>query len=459
MNSRERFAASASARGARVAAALAAVLLAAIASLAPLKATERPAALASVKDPPMRLGVASCAQSFCHGSTQPLTATRVLQHEYVTWLKFDPHSRAFATLRSAASQRMAERLRLGPAHEAPACLACHADTTAKAAHGPRFRVDDGIGCETCHGSASPWIASHARDGSAATHADNLRLGLLALDRPDVRAGVCVRCHVGGREGFADHAMMAAGHPRLSFELDTFTELWRTAGGREHYRRDADYARAGKSAEVGIRVWLVGLVEVSLARLDLIAVHGQSKSVLPEFGVYNCFGCHRQMRVEGWSGAEQDGLTPGALRFDDSSLRMLISALQGAKRPIAAQLRTATLDWQRSANDLTRRPTTTAALRRLLEASRAQVAQLDLSATQASAIFDALLASARRGEHPDYAAAEQVAMGLVLAREQLPAADRSRRSQFDALFKALEDDSRFDASLFRSSLGDPKRDAP
>ncbi|HEX3068250.1 MAG TPA: hypothetical protein VHX14_06725, partial [Thermoanaerobaculia bacterium] len=43
-------------------------------------------------------GVASCANSGCHGSTQPLNAARVLQNEYYTWLSSDRHAQAYNVL-------------------------------------------------------------------------------------------------------------------------------------------------------------------------------------------------------------------------------------------------------------------------------------------------------------------------------------------------------------------------
>ncbi|MCS6946696.1 MAG: cytochrome c family protein, partial [Steroidobacteraceae bacterium] len=104
-------------------------------------------------------GVASCAQSFCHGAARPLTATRVLQNEYTTWIHFDPHARAFAVLRSESSRRMARRLGIGDPAQAPQCLACHADPIAAPLRGARFQLDDGVGCETCHGAAQRWLAS------------------------------------------------------------------------------------------------------------------------------------------------------------------------------------------------------------------------------------------------------------------------------------------------------------
>src|SRR5688500_18468445 len=58
------------------------------------------------------IGVASCVNSGCHGSTQPLNATRVLQNEYYTWLNNDKHARAYAILFDARSARIAKNMRL-----------------------------------------------------------------------------------------------------------------------------------------------------------------------------------------------------------------------------------------------------------------------------------------------------------------------------------------------------------
>ena len=180
-------------------------------------------------------GAASCASSLCHGSSKPLDAHGVLQNEYVTWSQFDPHSGAYRTLLDARSRRMAARLGIGPAEKAPQCLACHAEVVPAARRSPRHQLSDGVACESCHGPSSAWLPTHHQSPTA-THADNLARGLVALERPTVRADTCTACHVGDATRYASHAMMAAGHPRLVFDLETYGELWRTSGGRAHHRR-------------------------------------------------------------------------------------------------------------------------------------------------------------------------------------------------------------------------------
>ena len=100
--------------------------------------------------------------------------------------------------------------------------------------GPRFHTTDGVGCESCHGPAAGWLASHYE--VAGSHAANVANGMVALDQPQTRARVCLDCHYGSAdEGqFVTHAMMAAGHPRISFELDLFSSF------QQHHDVDADY---------------------------------------------------------------------------------------------------------------------------------------------------------------------------------------------------------------------------
>jgi hypothetical protein len=180
-------------------------------------------------------GVASCAGSTCHGRAEGNGAV-VRQDELRLWQepssRGGAHSRAYQALLSPRGQRIAGTLGLGAASSAPACLGCHASPPGE--RGERFQLTDGVGCEGCHGPSSGWIASHYAVG--ASHAGNLAGGMIALDVPAVRASVCLDCHYGsGKPGqFVTHSMMAAGHPRLTFELDLFSSL------QQHWDADADY---------------------------------------------------------------------------------------------------------------------------------------------------------------------------------------------------------------------------
>jgi len=200
--------------------------------------------------PDKSLGVATCASSLCHGAVEPWKDSHVLQTEYFTWSRMDKHARAYSVLTNTRSQEIARKLGLKePAHRSALCLDCHAHNVPQQRRGEHFVLSDGITCEGCHGPAEGWIKSHVEQG--ATHADNLARGMYPISDDVERARLCLSCHFGNRQKFVTHKMMAAGHPRMSFELDTFTSI-----EPAHFKRDGD-AEKHKRAWDGVRVWAIG----------------------------------------------------------------------------------------------------------------------------------------------------------------------------------------------------------
>ena len=62
---------------------------------------------------------------------KPVEGSTVLQNEYITWDRYDPHSKAYSVLLNDVSKQMAKNLGIGKAHEAKICLDCHADNVAE----------------------------------------------------------------------------------------------------------------------------------------------------------------------------------------------------------------------------------------------------------------------------------------------------------------------------------------
>ena len=396
------------------------------------------------------LGVATCASSLCHGSARPLTARSVTQNEYVTWARFDPHAQAYKALRGEEGMKIARRLGLRNAYEAQECLACHTDATPASNRGERFQLSDGIGCEACHGSSEQWLSTHD-DVPKVTHADNLAQGLRALERPDVRAQLCVSCHVGDSKRFATHQMMAAGHPRLAFELDTYTELWRTSGGHEHFRRDADYF-ARKGTFEPVHTWLAGLTAATRREADLVEQRlAVANGGFPDFALFNCYSCHRSMRVAAWEKPDDGATPPGTLRLHDGHPRALLAVLDATAPSLSAPLRDA-INALQSANG------NPAMIRAANESLRQALARIEQKNTERAwkrqdleAALDALIAAAKRGTFVDYAAAEQAAMGMVLLLAELDA-DGPRKGEVEDMFHTLQDDAQFDGDRFARALG-------
>lgn len=235
-------------------------------------------------------GVASCAGSTCHGRAEGNGAV-VRQDEIATWQEpsaaSGAHSRAYAVLGGRRGQQIAASLGLGNATQAPACLGCHSTFASADQRGPKFTLTDGVGCESCHGpSGGSWLAEHY--ALPATHASNVAAGLTPLDNPKARAGVCLDCHYGSSKPgqFVTHAMMAAGHPRVSFELDLFSAL------QQHHNIDADYTRR-KSAPSAVRFWAVGQAEAVRRATSLFAQPKFAmQGAFPQFYFYDCHSCHR-----------------------------------------------------------------------------------------------------------------------------------------------------------------------
>ena len=396
------------------------------------------------------LGVATCASSLCHGSARPLTARSVEQNEYVTWSHFDPHARAYRALREERGSQIAHRLGLKNAYEARECLGCHSDSTPQASRGEKFQTSDGIGCETCHGGSEHWLQTHD-DAPTVTHAANLTSGMRALERPAVRAQVCVGCHVGDATRFATHQMMAAGHPRLAFELDTYTELWRTSGGREHFRRDADYF-ARKGSFEPVQTWLAGLNAVTRREADLVEQRiNLAGGGFPDFALFNCYSCHRSLRVAAWERAEDETTPPGTLRLHDGHARTLLAVLDANDPALAAPLRGAVNTLQSANGNPAVIHTANQSLREALELIGSRTAQRPWQRQDRQAALEALVAAAKRGSFVDYAAAEQAAMGMVLLLADLDASGATAGDVED-MFRTLQDDAQFDGDRFARALG-------
>ena len=172
-------------------------------------------------EPVKYIGPGSCAATSCHGSVKPVAGSRILQNEYSTWIVKDKHSHAYQALTGEIGERIARILKLNSkAEESPKCLACHALYTTGEQRGRVFELSEGVSCENCHGPASAWLGPHTtRDWP---HEKSVAIGM--RDTRDVlhRTEKCLECHLGTKEKFVDHEMIAAGHPDLFFELDSFS---------------------------------------------------------------------------------------------------------------------------------------------------------------------------------------------------------------------------------------------
>lgn len=395
------------------------------------------------------MGVATCAASQCHGSAVPRDVTNVLQNEYVTWTQADPHARAYETLNKPESQRIASRLGIGRAREAKICLDCHADNVSTERRGEKFQVADGVGCEACHGGAQNWLSSHY-SVPAVSHADNLAAGLYPTEIPADRAALCLSCHLGTRDKFATHRMMAAGHPRLAFELDTFTELWRTAGRQPHYRIDADY-RERKVTVSHTYSWASGLLAEAKRRIDLVETQRfAAGGLFPELAFYDCHSCHRSMKSVQWRALPRHGGAGPGMPFINDGAFVMVLALSRSIAPDSAGDLEAALATLHTAGSKSIGQARDAA--RALGAVLARIESRltpDTLQNRERAILADVLATGAEGNYLDYVSAEQAFMAVQMLVIEI--GDPDLEARLDALADSLDDDERFRPAEFARLL--------
>ena len=350
------------------------------------------------------MGVASCATSVCHGKLAPQSDRDVALNEYRIWQQEDRHAQAYRTLELAESKRIATNLGLPNATAAKICLDCHADNVPSDKRGPKFQISDGIGCEGCHGGAEKWLESHAAE--SATHKDNVARGMYPTEQPLKRVQVCLGCHLGTKDQFATHAIMGAGHPRLSFELEAYT-----TNQPAHFIVDADYdQRKGKIA--GMNLWVTGQIETTRRFLTLLQTnmfHGGS--MFPELAFYDCHSCHHPMDKIRWNAARAGaGIKPGTVRLQTQNL-IVLQALTDAFEPAA------TAELAELTNALIRagqrdRAAVNEAAKALLNwlAPRDALARKQYSSADVIKMRKTLARWAATDKAGDYAAAEQIVLG-------------------------------------------------
>jgi hypothetical protein len=233
------------------------------------------------------VGPGSCAASSCHGGIQPRNTTKVLQNEYSTWIVQDRHSRAYAALLEPRSVRMAKILKIGAPQKAHECLVCHALDVPKTQMARPIDLSDGVSCESCHGPASKWLGPHVQ--MDASYSDMVKLGLVDNRNLVVRAKNCLTCHLGSPTQEVTHEMLAAGHPDLTFELDSFQSI-----EPPHWVEWAEgKSKPGVDSMYGVRIWSVGQI-VQLRESLLKLTRDVNSNHWPEYTDMNCFSCHHSL---------------------------------------------------------------------------------------------------------------------------------------------------------------------
>ena len=245
------------------------------------------------------LGTSACVQ--CHKDGHQSPSHAVAGYEYTIWADQDPHACAYSSLFKEQSLAIARNLKLKtPPHKNDLCLNCHATNVSDRQLVPNSKhtVTDGVGCESCHGGAEQWVVAHTLPGwDQSSNSEKSAMGFVNTDNIATRARKCVECHVGSPSRDVNHDLIAAGHPRLYFEMAAYH-----AKMPRHWSRGKDLRKNGATTEY--KLWLVGQYVSAAAALEQIQRRANNaSSPWPEFAEYNCFSCHHDLDKERWK--EQD----------------------------------------------------------------------------------------------------------------------------------------------------------
>lgn len=402
------------------------------------------------------VGTVNCASSTCHGSIEERSATPVLQNEYTTWLRQDPHTRAYWVLLNEQSQRIAKNLGLKrPAHESKECLDCHSHNPPANQRGARFDVTDGVSCEACHGPAGDWIKTHIEPKPS--HAKNIQNGLYPTNEPAAVAKLCSSCHVGDATRPITHQIMGAGHPRIGIEVDTYLAL-----EPPHYRIDQDW-RERKGSFDSAKIWAMGQIAAASNLLALIADPKRNRQgLMPEFMMFDCHACHSPMSKKDWK--PDMGATPGQARLNDGSLAMVSALVKGALplrydtlRADIKALHVASTSNTSSMDQLTKAANK---LNTQLTDIRNALAGTTITPAVLQKVLKEVVSTASAGQYTDFAQAEQAFMSVSslansLGQRSDPQFAAQLNKRLQGLTKVLASDEQFDRAAFQSGMAQIK----
>lgn len=267
------------------------------------RGAEPGAARADAKARPIE-GSAACANRGCHGQPAQQDTKDKNPSSFWLWHQYDPHHQAtfvLDKLSSPLAKRMGELLGMKDVAQEPRCLACHTTPQANGSEGwARDEQRFGVGCESCHGSAKGWLTKHvSKEWKSLTPAQKLAEGMIPLESLHARAEACAGCHVGAKPDLqkrlplrlVDHDFIAAGHPRLAFEMSAFLS---------NLPRHWTERPKNSTPDFPARTWKAGQVAIAKAALELIIDNATSPDPgrWPEFTDYSCYACHHNLTAAG-----------------------------------------------------------------------------------------------------------------------------------------------------------------
>jgi hypothetical protein len=281
-----------------------------------------------------------------------------------------------------------------------------------------------------------------------------------------RTEKCLECHLGTKEKFVDHEMIAAGHPDLFFELDSFSAVmprhWKSP------RESAPGKQVEDAAWAGVRDWSAGQAVQLRAEMERLTWRAKGerfdkRDVWPEYSELSCFACHHALAPAKDSWRQEHGFAgrrPGDPAWNSSRYAVF--------RLLAKQIDSA------GAQELDRRLLEVSGEMSKLNPDRNIVAASASAAAPLSQRFAERLAAmaydravvlralqnisddAETISLADERASEQAAMAMdslyiAYSKDTKPSNAEEVRAAINELFRQLENPSAYNADQFAASL--------
>jgi hypothetical protein len=129
----------------------------------------------------MYVGVDKC--KMCHKSAAQ-------GEQYGIWLK-SPHAKAYEALAGDQAKAIAKERGIKDPQAASECLKCHVTAHGVDAKylGDKYKITDGVGCESCHGPGGDYNKFSTMKAIASGETEPASVGLILPDEK-----LCVKCH-------------------------------------------------------------------------------------------------------------------------------------------------------------------------------------------------------------------------------------------------------------------------
>jgi hypothetical protein len=281
-----------------------------------------------------------------------------------------------------------------------------------------------------------------------------------------RTEECLECHLGTKNKFVDHEMIAAGHPDLYFELDSFSAVM-----PRHWKIPRE-SEPGKPVEdgawVGVREWSAGQAAQLRAAMERLTWRAKNeradkKEVWPEYSELSCFACHHALGPAKDSWRQEHGYAgrrPGDPAWNSSRyavFRLLAKQVDSTNaQELDRQLIAVSGEMSKLNPDRNAVASAASAAAPLAQRIAERLATMQYDQAVALRMLQRISDDAESIALADERAAEQAAMAMdslyiAYSKDAKPANASEVRAAINGLFQQLENPSSYNADQFASSL--------